>query len=98
MKGDYTNLNIDTTTMKIAMRLFEEKYGSLYLLLNDLTKSEKRKLLRYGKLTQKVINRNSKDKVEEFLNVSFEFHQVLSGLMKPHCIGRKQKTKRTDLF
>ena len=84
MKGDYNKMNIDMTTTKIAMRLFEDKHGSLYQLLNELTKSERRKLLRYGKLSQKVINRNSKNKVEEFLNVSFEFHQILHKLIKPY--------------
>lgn len=91
-------MNIDMPTMKTAMYRFEDRHGSLKDLLNDLTKSERRKLLRYGKLSKKVINRNSKYKVEEFLNVSFEFRQVLNGVMKPHCVGKEQKTKRTDLF
>jgi hypothetical protein len=91
-------MNIDTTTMKIAMNRFEDKHGSLYELLNDLTKRERRNLIRYGKLSKKVINENKKDKVEELYNVSFEFHQLLNGVMKPRCIGKKQKAKRTDLF
>ena len=98
MRGNYNNMNIDITTMKIAMHLFENRHGSLYELLNDLTKRERRNLLRYGKLSKRVINENKKDKVDEFLNVSFEFRQVLNGIMKPRCIGKKQKTKRTDLF
>ena len=77
-------MNIDITTMKSAMRLFENKHGSLYELLNDLTKRERRNLLRYGKLSKRVINGNRNDKVEEFLNVSFEFHQILHKLIKPY--------------
>jgi hypothetical protein len=91
-------MNIDTTTMKIAMHLFENRNGRLCDLLNDLTKRERRNLLRYGKLSQRVKDENSKDKVEEFLNVSFEFRQVLNGVMKPNCVGKKQKAKRTDFF
>lgn len=91
-------MNIDMPTMKTAMCRFEDRHGSLKDLLNNLTKSERRKLLRYGKLSKKIINRCSKDKVEEFLNVSFEFRRVLNGVMKPHCVGKKQKAKRTDLF
>ena len=98
MKENYNNMNIDITTMKIAMNRFENRHGSLYELLNDLTKRERRNLIRYGKLSKRVINGNRKDRVEELLNVSFEFRQVLNGVMKPHCVGKKQKAKRTDLF
>jgi len=82
-------MNIDMSTMKTAMYRFEDRHGSLKDLLNDLTKSERRKLLRYGKLSKKVINRSSKDKVEELFNVSFELHQILNGLIKPRCLRRK---------
>jgi hypothetical protein len=85
MKETYININmnIDILTMKVAMRMFESRYGSLYELLNDLTKRERRNLLRYGKLSKRVLDKSKKDKVEELLNISFEFRQILVNIMKP---------------
>lgn len=82
-------MNIDITTMKVAIQMFEERYGSLYDLLNDLNKRERRNLLRYGKLSKKVLDRNKKDKAEELLNISFEFRQILVNVMKPSSRVRK---------
>jgi len=98
MKGAFKNMKIDIPTMKVAMRKFESEYGSLYVLLSDLSKSERRKLLRYGRLSKRALKENTKDKIDELLNISFELSQILNGIMKPCCLGKKQKTKRTDLF
>jgi|TARA_B100001964_G_scaffold166977_1_gene183383 hypothetical protein len=78
-------MNIDMPTMKVAMRIFETRYGSkLYELLNDLTKRERKNLMRYGKLSKRVLEESKKDKIEELFNMSFEFRQTLNKLIKPH--------------
>ena len=82
-------MNIDTTTMKIAMHLFEDRHGSLYELLNDLTKRERRNLLRYGKLSKRVLENFKREKIEEFLHVYFEFKQILHKLIKPFQLKSK---------
>lgn len=82
-------MNIDMPTMKVAMRKFESEYGSLYELLNDLTKRERRKLLRYGKLSKRILEENKEDKIEELLNISFELRQILVNVMKPCSQVRK---------
>lgn len=94
MKGIYKNMNIDMPTMKAAMRKFESRYGSLYVLLNDLTKREKRNLLRYGKLSKRVLDKSKKDKVEELFNISFEFRKILVNVMKPCSQVRKSSGVR----
>ncbi|MFQ5687156.1 MAG: hypothetical protein ACE5GV_10890 [Candidatus Scalindua sp.] len=82
-------MNIDIPTMKVAMQMFEGRYGSLYDLLHDLNKRERRNLLRYGKLSKRVLDKNKKDKVEELFNISFEFRQILVNVMKPCNQARK---------
>ncbi len=89
MKGAFKNMNIDIPTMKVAMRKFESRYGSLYVLLNDLTKRERRNLLRYGKLSRRVLEESKKDKIEELLNISFELSQILNNLIKPRYLRRQ---------
>lgn len=83
-------MKIDLPTFKVAVRVFESRYGCLLDLLNDLTKRERRNLMRYGKLSNRVLEDYDKSKVEEFLNISFEFKQILSEVMKPRsfCRGR----------
>ncbi len=82
-------MKIDVPTFTTAIHQFESRYGSLYELLNDLTKRERRNLLRYGKLSKSVLDKSKKDKIEELLNISFEFSQILNKLMKPRY-RRKQ--------
>lgn len=89
MKGNYKNMNIDIPTMKVAMRVFEERYGSLYDFLNELTKRERRNLLRHGKLSMRVLEESKKDKIEELLNISFELSQILNNLIKPRYLRRQ---------
>lgn len=81
-------MNIDTHTMKAAMALFESKYyGSLYEL--DLSKRERRNLLRYGKLSRRVLDNYRPEEIEELINISFEFRQILVNVMKPCSQVRK---------
>lgn len=94
MKGVFKNMNIDMPTMKVAMRKFESRYGSLYVLLNDLTKRERRNLLRYGKLSRRVLEESKKDKIEELLNISFELSQILNNLIKPRYLRRQEGMKK----
>ena len=82
-------MNIDIPTMKIAMRKFESEHGSLYVLLSDLSKRERRNLLRYGKLSKRILDENKEDKIEELLNISFELGQILNKLIKPRCLRRQ---------
>ena len=88
-KGALKNMNIDIPTMKIAMRKFESEHGSLYVLLSDLSKRERRNLLRYGKLSKRILDENKEDKIEELLNISFELGQILNKLIKPRCLRRQ---------
>ena len=61
-------MNIDMPTMKVAMRIFETRYGSkLYELLNDLTKRERKNLMRYGKLSKRVLE-ESKNRLISLLS------------------------------
>lgn len=76
-------MNIDIPTMKVAIHRFEYENGSLYDLLNDLTKRERRNLLRYGKLSKRVLEKHDKTNVEELLNISFEFKEILVRIIKP---------------
>lgn len=77
-------MNIDMPTMKVAMHRFEYENGSLYDLLKDLTKRERRNLLRYGKLSKRVLENHDKTNVEELLNISFEFNEILVKSIKPN--------------
>jgi hypothetical protein len=80
---------IDMFIMKAAMRKFESEHGSLYQLLNDLTKRERRNLLRYGKLPKRILEENKEDKIEELLNISFELGQILNKVIKPRYLRRQ---------
>jgi hypothetical protein len=75
-------MNIDNPTMKVAMELFESMgYGNLYEL--DLSKRERRSLLRYNKLPRRALDNYRPEEIEELLNISYEFKQILNKVMKP---------------
>jgi hypothetical protein len=75
-------MNIDRPTMEAAMQLFESMdYGNLYEL--DLSKRERRALLRYGKLSRRILNNYRPEEIEELLNICYEFKQILNRVMKP---------------
>jgi len=81
-------MKIDEPTFNTARRRFESEYGSLYTALYGLSTSERRRLLRYGKLSKKVLDKNKKDKVEELFHVSYVFRQILVDVIKP-CYRRE---------
>jgi len=93
---EVNEMKIDVPTFNTARREFESRYGSLYELLNELTKKERRSLLRYGKLSKRVRGKIKQSNVEELLHVSFVFKQILVDVIKPCCrretivYGKKQ--------
>lgn len=86
-------MKIDMPTFKEAVNVFESRHGCLLDLLNDLTKRERRSLMRYGKLPRAILDSGDKTRIAEFLNISFEFRQILNDVMKPRSPGRAGKVR-----
>lgn len=83
---------IDNKTMFTAFEVFESRYGSLGFLLNELSRNEKRKLLRYGKISKKMLTNYDAETIQEFRNIHYEIKQILiNELVKPRIIRTKKR-------
>lgn len=89
-------MEIDTITLRTAQRRFESKSHSN---LNDLglSKSARRKLMRYRKVPSSVTDANE---AQELLYISFEYNNILNDVMKPPNAKSKfsQKPKNYSVF
>ena len=73
-------MDIDNATLRTAEIKFELKNGGSIRDLG-LTKTERRKLLRYGKVPCKITDVNE---IQEFTHISLEYKEILNNVMKVH--------------
>lgn len=97
-------MDIDRKTYKLAERKFESRNCGSRLTDLGLSKSARRKLIRYGMVPGKITDVNE---IQEYLYISLEYKEILNNVMKVHrpkplppisCANSNKSKKRRKII
>ncbi|CAG0940164.1 hypothetical protein BROC_00925 [Candidatus Brocadiaceae bacterium] len=97
-------MDIDNATLRDAENKFESKNRGSRLSDLGLSKSARRKLIRYGMAPGKITDVNE---IQEYLYISLEYKKILNNVMKVHppkrlppisCANSNKSKKRRKIM
>lgn len=74
-------MDLDNATLRDAENKFESKNRGSRLSDLGLSKSARRKLIRYGMVPGKITDVNE---IQEYLHISLEYKEILNDVIKVH--------------